>query len=125
VQAKGSFRKAVELAPAAIVFRDIDNRVLRVNQELTKLFGFTVEQALGRSCVCNAGVLHPFPNSSSDAGDVSPQLESMVLVRLRCLRASSVDSKEVLKDLGRLTICFYLQKTGGIRNVLVPLREQR
>jgi PAS domain S-box-containing protein len=46
---KAHFEKLFELAPEAIVLRDIDNRVLRANQEFTKLFGFTVEEALGRN----------------------------------------------------------------------------
>jgi PAS domain S-box-containing protein len=43
------FEKLFELAPEPIVLRDIDNRVLRANQEFTKLFGFTLEEAVGRN----------------------------------------------------------------------------
>jgi PAS domain S-box-containing protein len=46
---KAHFEKLFELAPEAIVLRDINNRVLRANQEFTKLFGYTVEEALGRN----------------------------------------------------------------------------
>jgi PAS domain S-box-containing protein len=46
---KAHFEKLFELAPEAIVLRDIDNRILRANQEFTRLFGFTVEEALGRN----------------------------------------------------------------------------
>jgi PAS domain S-box-containing protein len=46
---KAHFEKLFELAPEAIVLRDIDNRVLRANREFAKLFGFTVEEALGRN----------------------------------------------------------------------------
>jgi PAS domain S-box-containing protein len=46
---KAHFEKLFELAPEAIVLRDIDNRVLRVNREFTNLYGFTPEEALGRS----------------------------------------------------------------------------
>lgn len=46
---KAHFEKLFELAPEAIVLRDVDNRVLRANEEFTKLFGFTVEEALGRN----------------------------------------------------------------------------
>ncbi|HUN61252.1 MAG TPA: sigma 54-interacting transcriptional regulator [Candidatus Sulfotelmatobacter sp.] len=42
------FERLFELAPEAIVLRDTENRVLRANREFTKLFGFTVEEALGR-----------------------------------------------------------------------------
>ena len=35
--------------PRAIVLRDIENRVLRVNEEFTKLFGYTVDEALGQN----------------------------------------------------------------------------
>jgi PAS domain S-box-containing protein len=45
---KAHFEKLFELAPEAIVLRDIDNHVLRANREFTKLFGFTVEEAMGR-----------------------------------------------------------------------------
>jgi formate hydrogenlyase transcriptional activator len=46
---KAHFEKLFELAPEAIVLRDIENRVLRVNEEFTKLFGYTVDEALGRN----------------------------------------------------------------------------
>ena len=46
---KAHFEKLFELAPEAIVLRDIENRILRANREFTKLFGFTVEEALGRN----------------------------------------------------------------------------
>ena len=46
---KAHFEKLFELAPEPIVLRDINNRVLRVNQEFTKLFGFTAAEALGRN----------------------------------------------------------------------------
>lgn len=46
---KAHFEKLFELAPEAIVLRDAENRVLRANQEFTKLFGFTVEEAMGRN----------------------------------------------------------------------------
>jgi PAS domain S-box-containing protein len=43
------FERLFELAPEAIVLRDAANRVLRVNKEFTKLFGFTPQEALGRN----------------------------------------------------------------------------
>lgn len=43
------FEKLFQLAPEAIVLRDIENRVLRTNREFTKLFGFTLEEAVGRN----------------------------------------------------------------------------
>jgi PAS domain S-box-containing protein len=46
---KAHFEKLFELAPEAIVLRDVKNRVLRANREFTKLFGFTVEEAIGRN----------------------------------------------------------------------------
>jgi PAS domain S-box-containing protein len=46
---KAHFEKLFELAPEAIVLRDVDNRVLKANREFTNLFGFTVEEALGRN----------------------------------------------------------------------------
>lgn len=46
---KAHFEKLFELAPEAIVLRDIENRVLRANREFTELFGYTVEEALGRN----------------------------------------------------------------------------
>jgi len=45
---KAHFEKLFELAPEAIVLRDVENRVLRANREFTKLFGFSIEEALGR-----------------------------------------------------------------------------
>lgn len=46
---KAHFEKLFELAPEAIVLRDVENRVLRANREFTRLFGFTVEEAVGRN----------------------------------------------------------------------------
>jgi formate hydrogenlyase transcriptional activator len=46
---KVHFEKLFELAPEAIVLRDIENRVLKVNQEFTTLFGYTPEEVLGRN----------------------------------------------------------------------------
>jgi PAS domain S-box-containing protein len=46
---KAHFEKLFELAPEPIVLRDTDNRILRVNKEFTRLFGFTVEEAVGRN----------------------------------------------------------------------------
>ena len=46
---KAHFEKLFELAPEAIVVRDIDNRVLRANREFTELFGYTLEESLGRN----------------------------------------------------------------------------
>ena len=37
-----------ELAPEAIVLRAVDNRVVRVNQEFTRVFGYTSEEAVGQ-----------------------------------------------------------------------------
>lgn len=45
---KAHFEKLFELAPEAIVLRDINNRILRTNREFTRLFGFTIEEAVGR-----------------------------------------------------------------------------
>jgi PAS domain S-box-containing protein len=46
---KAHFEKLFELAPEAIVLRDMENRILRVNQEFTKMFGYSVEEALGQN----------------------------------------------------------------------------
>jgi PAS domain S-box-containing protein len=46
---KAHFEKLFELAPEAIVLRDMENRVLRVNQEFTKMFGYSVEESLGQN----------------------------------------------------------------------------
>jgi PAS domain S-box-containing protein len=46
---KAHFERLFELAPEAIVLQDPENRVLRANREFTKLFGYTVDEALGRN----------------------------------------------------------------------------
>jgi len=46
---KAHFEKLFELAPEAIVLRDLENRVLRVNHEFTRMFGYTEEEALGHN----------------------------------------------------------------------------
>ena len=42
------FEKLLDLAPEAIILRDIENRILRVNKKFTELFGFSVEESVGR-----------------------------------------------------------------------------
>ena len=46
---KAHFERLFELAPEAIVLRDIENRILRANKEFTNLFGFTLDEAVGRN----------------------------------------------------------------------------
>jgi PAS domain S-box-containing protein len=46
---KAHFEKLFELAPEAIVLRDLEDRVLRVNQEFTRMFGYSVQEALGQN----------------------------------------------------------------------------
>jgi PAS domain S-box-containing protein len=46
---KAHFEKLFELAPEAIVLRDAENHVLRANREFTKLFGFSLEESMGRN----------------------------------------------------------------------------
>lgn len=46
---KAHFENLFELAPEAILIRDMESRVLRANKEFTNLFGFTVEEVLGRN----------------------------------------------------------------------------
>jgi PAS domain S-box-containing protein len=46
---KAHFEKLFQLAPEAIVLRDFENRILRVNREFTNLYGFTPEEAIGRN----------------------------------------------------------------------------
>src|SRR4029077_4941597 len=46
---KARFEKLFELAPEAIILRDFENRILRINREFTNLYGFTSEEALGRN----------------------------------------------------------------------------
>jgi PAS domain S-box-containing protein len=45
---KAHFEKLFELAPEAIVLRDVENRILRANREFTQLFGFSLEESVGR-----------------------------------------------------------------------------
>jgi PAS domain S-box-containing protein len=46
---KAHFEKLFELAPEAIVLRDMENRILRANQEFAEMFGYSVEEALGQN----------------------------------------------------------------------------
>jgi PAS domain S-box-containing protein len=46
---KAHFEKLFELAPEAIVLRDFENRVVRANKEFTELFGFSLDESLGRN----------------------------------------------------------------------------
>ena len=45
---RAQFERLFELAPEAVVLRDGDNRVLRANREFTALFGYTLEESVGR-----------------------------------------------------------------------------
>lgn len=45
---KAQFERLFELAPEAVVLRDGGNRVLRANREFTALFGYTLEESVGR-----------------------------------------------------------------------------
>jgi PAS domain S-box-containing protein len=45
---KAHFEKLFEVAPEAIVLRDFENRVVRANREFTELFGFSLDESLGR-----------------------------------------------------------------------------
>jgi PAS domain S-box-containing protein len=46
---KAHFEKLFELAPEAIVLRDFENRVVRANKEFTELFGFSLNESVGRN----------------------------------------------------------------------------
>ncbi|MGC4051795.1 MAG: PAS domain S-box protein [Paludibaculum sp.] len=48
---KAHLEQLFELAPEAIVLRDMENRILRVNREFSTLFGYTPEEAIGRSII--------------------------------------------------------------------------
>jgi PAS domain S-box-containing protein len=43
------FEKLLDLAPEAIVLRDLENRILRTNRKFTELFGFSLEESVGRN----------------------------------------------------------------------------
>jgi PAS domain S-box-containing protein len=43
------FEKLFDLAPEAIILRDIENRVLRTNKKFMELFGFSIEESVGRN----------------------------------------------------------------------------
>jgi PAS domain S-box-containing protein len=45
---KAHLEKLFELAPEAIVLRDKNDRILKTNQEFTKVFGYSIEESLGR-----------------------------------------------------------------------------
>ncbi|QOY91707.1 sigma 54-interacting transcriptional regulator [Paludibaculum fermentans] len=48
---KAHLEQLFELAPEAIVLRDIENRILSVNREFSTLFGYTQDEAVGRSII--------------------------------------------------------------------------
>jgi PAS domain S-box-containing protein len=91
---KAHFEKLFELAPEAIVLRDIDNRVLRANREFTKLFGFTVDEALGRNI---SDLIVP-----EGAWDESEKLREA----LRCGERVNAELLRKRKDGKRLTVSF-------------------
>src|SRR5580692_2188020 len=45
---KAYLEQLVECAPEAISILDVKHRITRINSEFTRLFGFTVEEALGK-----------------------------------------------------------------------------
>jgi PAS domain S-box-containing protein len=91
---KAHFEKLFELAPEAIVLRDVDNRVLRANREFSKLFGFTVEEALGRNI---SDLIVP-----DGAWDESEKLREA----LRCGERVDAELLRKRKDGKRLTVSF-------------------
>jgi PAS domain S-box-containing protein len=86
--------KLFELAPEPIVLRDIDNRVLRTNQEFTRLFGFTSEEAEGRNI---SELIVP-----EGLWDESEQLRET----LKCGKRVDAEFVRKRKDGTRLTVSF-------------------
>jgi PAS domain S-box-containing protein len=91
---KAHFERLFEVAPEAIVLRDINNRVLRANREFTQLFGFSLEESLGRNI---SELLVPV-----DGWDESEKLREALA------RGERVDAELVRrhKDGRRLTVSF-------------------
>lgn len=46
---KALLNELFEQAPQAVVLMNVDNRIIRVNREFTRMFGYTPEEAIGRS----------------------------------------------------------------------------
>jgi PAS domain S-box-containing protein len=88
------FEKLFELAPEPIVLRDIDNRVLRANQEFTRLFGFALEEAVGRNI---SELIVP-----EGLWDESAQLREA----LNCGKRVDAELVRKRKDGTRLTVSF-------------------
>jgi PAS domain S-box-containing protein len=93
-QQTARFEKLFELAPEPIVLRDIDNRVLRANHEFTKLFGFTLEEAVGRNI---SELIVP-----EGLWDESEQLREA----LKCGKRVDAELVRKRKDGTRLTVSF-------------------
>jgi PAS domain S-box-containing protein len=91
---KAHFERLFALAPEAIVLRDIENRVLRVNEEFTNLFGYTVDEALGRNI---SSLIVP-----DDQRDECEKLRE-VLKRGEKVNAETIRRR---KDGKRLTVSF-------------------
>ena len=91
---KAHFEKLFELAPEAIVLRDFENRILRVNREFTNLYGFTPEEAIGRSV---SDLIVP-----EDAREESDKMREALM------RGSRVDAEftRKRKDGSRLSVSF-------------------
>jgi PAS domain S-box-containing protein len=91
---KAHFEKLFELAPEAIVLRDIENRILRVNRQFTKLFGFSTEETLGRN-------IHELivPNDAQEESET---------LRQALNRGERVDAEVIRrrKDGSRLVVSF-------------------
>jgi two-component system cell cycle sensor histidine kinase/response regulator CckA len=67
---KAYLEELVESAPEAITLLDLNYRVLRINSEFTRMFGYTAEEALGRE----VGSLIVPPNLEEEARTVSDAL---------------------------------------------------
>jgi PAS domain S-box-containing protein len=91
---KAHFEKLFELAPEAIVLRDIDNRVLRANREFTNLFGFTLEEALGRDI------------SELIVPDISWEESETLRQALKCGERVDAELTRRRKDGSRLVVSF-------------------
>lgn len=83
---KAYLEQLVECAPEAITILDTDYRIIRINSEFTRMFGYTAEEALGRM----VGDLIVPAHLRAQADEMSRTLESGQKV--------SVETKRCRKD---------------------------
>jgi PAS domain S-box-containing protein len=102
---RAHLRELFARVPEAIVLVDRDSRIIRVNPEFTKIFGYTMDEAIGRRI---RDLIVP--------DDLQEEVESLLSRMVQTRDAFAVETVRRRKDATRVPvslICVPLSDTGG------------